>query len=124
MSDLSIPCPSCGRTLRAERLHAGFSNLGYLYAATDSTVLTWDTADPDYRRIVGEKHPWMLSPHEQAAVEAAIRPDIAGGPYRFENTPSCPHCGGKLPKLGSPSREYLVVTGDRLDSATDAIWTT
>jgi hypothetical protein len=122
--ELSIPCPSCGRTVRAERFHAGFSDMGYLYAATGATVLTWSTFDPDYRRIVGQKYPWMLSLDEQAAVEAAIRPDIEGGPYRFENAPSGPHCAGKLPELGSPSREYFVVTGNELDSATDAIWAT
>ena len=64
----------------------------------------------------------MLSAEEQTAVEAAIRDGLLGEPFRFANPPSCPSCGVALPELASPSREYFVVTGTRLDASTEAIW--
>ena len=94
---------------------------GFLYSATDAIGLTWDAYDPGYSCIV-DKFPWMLGPAEQAAVEAALRSGLRGEPYRFANPPSCPRCEGALRDLASASRECFVVTGDRLDASTDAVW--
>lgn len=121
MSVDAVSCPSCGEPIRAQRFHAGFSNEGFLYAATGSLVLTWDAYDPGYLGVI-DKHPWMLSPEEQAAVEAAIKPGIRGEPYRFANQPRCPTCDGELHDLAGPGREYFVVTGERLDAAAEAAW--
>ena len=114
------PCPSCQRTLRYERIHVGFSNLGYMYCDQDETVLTWDAYDPRYTRII-DKHPWMLDDNERASVERALCPCPFGGSCSFRNVPHCPNCDGELPTL-PVEPVYFVVLGRRLDASKDSMW--
>ena len=114
------PCPICHRNLQYERIHAGFSNLGYMYCDEDETVLTWDAYDPHYTRV-SDKHPWSLDDDERARVEAALRPCPFGGSFSFRNLPHCPNCGAEVPTL-AVEPEYFVVLGRRLDAAQDSVW--
>jgi len=66
MTGSEIQCKSCGATLAAERYHAGFSDVGFLYCDKDSTILTWSAYDPDFDKVVGEKKvPWGLTEEER-----------------------------------------------------------
>jgi hypothetical protein len=120
MTPSVTPCPICHRNLRYERIHAGFSNLGYMYCDQDETVLTWDAYDPRYTRVI-DKHPWMLDDDERASVEKALRPCPFGGSFSFRNLPHCPNCGAQLPTL-AVQPVYFVVLGRRLDAAQDSVW--
>lgn len=116
-----IRCPSCGRALRYERFHAGFSNLGYLYCNSDETVATWDAYDLRYRAVVGDKNPWMLDEAERRELEDAIAPCPCGGTFSFFNLPRCPLCNSELPGLADDPT-YVVVLGRRLDTTSDRLW--
>lgn len=113
-------CPACHGTLQYERIHAGFSNLGYMYCDQDETVLTWDAYDPRYTRVIDE-HPWMLANDERANVEGALGPCPFGGAFKFRNVPHCPNCRAELPTLAVES-VYFVVLGRRLDASKDSLW--
>jgi hypothetical protein len=95
-----------------------------MYCDTDPTVVTWDTYDGRYENIVGDGiHPWTLAADQQSAVEAAMSLCPCGGRFAFQNPPLCPHCSREVSSL-TPSREYFVVVGRRLDAASDAMWRT
>ena len=81
----SEPCPACGREVTVERFHAGFGNQGFRYCDRDSTVLTWDSYDPTWTGLVGEVHPWMLTPEQKDAVEGPHPMCPCGGRFRFLN---------------------------------------
>lgn len=106
-----------------ERFHAGFGDQGLHVGGTAPTVLTSSSFDRAYRRLVPDEHPWMLSAEGRAEVEEAIRPDLPGAPYAFNNPPLWPRCGTPLAELFDRSRAYLVVVGDRIDAERGAdIW--
>jgi hypothetical protein len=93
-----------------------------MYGSTAPTVLTWSAYDPAYLRLV-DPLPWALSAEERADVEQAIRPDLPGAPYAFDNPPLCPHCGNPLAELFDESRAYFVIVGDRVEAEGGAdIW--
>ncbi len=116
-------CPHCGQPVALERYHAGFSNEGFMYCDRDATVVTWDTYDEGYERVVGSVHPWMLSAEQQSAVEMAMSQCPCGGRFAFGNRPLCPHCSQEVSAL-TPSREYFVIVGRRLDATADEVWRT
>lgn len=92
-----------------------------MYGSARATVLTWSAFDPAYRALA-ESLPWMLSKEEQCAVQAGVRTDLPGAPFRFVNPPLCPHCEQPLQALFDDSREYFVVTGSRIDGDSASIW--
>ena len=92
-----------------------------MHCDRDSTVLTWDSYDPSWTGLVGEVHPWMLTPEQKDAVEGAAPECPCGGRFRFLNQPRCPHCAAEVPSL-SPGGAYFVVLGDRLDAT--GTWST
>jgi hypothetical protein len=78
------------------------------------------TYNPHYTSLV-DKNPWTLTPEEQSAVEAAVKPCPCGGRFAFANPPRCPHCHLTRPDLASDTTYYVVV-GRRLDGDTEAVW--
>jgi hypothetical protein len=110
----------CTHALQYQRLHAGFSNEGYLYCDRDDTVLTWGTYNPHYTRRV-DALPWMLTDDEKSVVESAIKPCPCGGRFAFANPPRCPYCHLARPDLVLDAT-YFVVVGRRLDGDTEAVW--
>jgi hypothetical protein len=119
--DDEIQCQACRTTVAFQRLHAGFGDQGFMYGSVGATVLTWSAFDPAYRTLA-QSLPWMLSKDEQRAVEAGVRTDLPGAPFRFENPPMCPHCEQPLQTLADDSRAYLVITGSRIDGDSASIW--
>jgi hypothetical protein len=117
-----IDCPACAGAVEFDRFHAGFGDQGFMYGSTAPTVLIWSSFDRAYRRLVPDQHPWMLSADERAEVEEAIRSDLPGAPYAFDNPPLCPHCGTRLAELFDESRAYFVVVGDRVDAERGDVW--
>jgi hypothetical protein len=118
---LTANCPHCHRFVEFERFHAGFSNEGYLYCDSDAAVLTWDSYHPQYVRLVGEKHPWMLSKEEQRRVEDALKPCPYGGRFTFANPPKCPHCLRDISSFVA-EKVYFIVTGPRLKAEEVDVW--
>jgi hypothetical protein len=121
MSRHSARCPNCRHDLQYERIHAGFSDLGYMYCDRDEAVVTWDSYDRRYTSVVGEKHPWVLDDDDRGRGEAALGACPFGGTFSFRNAPRCPRCDGELPDL-AVDPTYFVVLGRRLDAAKDRIW--
>lgn len=115
MARYSDRCPACHREVGVERFHAGFGDQGFMYCDRDSTILTWDSLDPSWTSLVGEVHPWMLSPEQKAEVEGVAPGCPCGGRFRFSNVPHCPLCSAPVPSL-SPGGAYFVVLGDRIDA--------
>jgi hypothetical protein len=71
---------------------ARLRNLAFLYNDVGTSTLVWATTDPSYRSMFGGQKPWDLSPEQQAAFEARLKPARAGGQWRFANPARCPHC--------------------------------
>jgi hypothetical protein len=90
-----ITCKECGfeNTFKQEQpLHAGFSNLGFLYNDDGNLTLIWNAYDPDYEFIVGKDHPWTLSKKQQAKLESMLKAAPFGGNWAFRNVPRCLKC--------------------------------
>jgi len=83
--------------------------------------MTWSSYDPAYRRVVPNKHPWMLDANERQKVEAAVKPCPAGGRFAFENPPLCPFCRESVAFL-VPDKIYFIVTGRRVDADLEDAW--
>jgi hypothetical protein len=67
-------------------------NLAFLYNDAGTLTLVWATTDPAYRSMFGDRKPWELSPEQQKAFEARLKPAPAGGQWRFSNPARCPSC--------------------------------
>lgn len=109
-------CVHCGVELPFDRsygFHAGFSNSGFLYNEAGNEVFAWSSFDPDYMAIVGEHHPWTLTPDQQRMVEAALLPSEGGGAWRFSNPARCLKCGAPI---SGPMSETIM--GLALDGGT------
>ena len=91
-----------------------------MYCDADETVLTWDTYSPAYSRLTPD-HPWMLDREGQRRVEAAVGPCPYGGRFAFDNPPLCPFCHESIAFL-TPSREYFIVAGRRIDADAENMW--
>lgn len=114
-------CQHCGLRLEYTRVHTGFNNTGYLYCDRDGALLVWDTFDPHYTGVVGEKHPWMLDSTDQERVEQALCPCPCGGHFGFDNPPRCSRCAAELSDL-LPDRIYFADFGVRFDPSRDGLW--
>jgi hypothetical protein len=120
---MDIKCHSCGRTTSVPQkypYHAGFSNCGFLYCDSASAILKFDSYNPRYTAIVGDKHPWSLKPDEKKRVEDSLKPHETGGRFRFNALPRCPVCNASLPDLLKDEFHFVeighVVDADREDA--------
>jgi hypothetical protein len=122
---MKITCPNCGRVinLRQKSLyHAGFSNMGFLYCDTCPSILEFSTFNPNYTRIVGDKHPWMLNEEEKRLLEEHLAPCPRGGHFRFDAYPHCPYCNNSLASL-IPDNIHFLEIGDVIDGDKDqTVW--
>lgn len=118
---MMLTCPHCGKKIRLRQqylYHAGFSNQGFLYCDSCPAILVFGSYNPNYVRIVGDKHPWMLSQEEKKRVEAHLTHCHCQGRFRFEAYPRCPHCAGDLHSL-LPDKMHFIAVGDVLDADQD-----
>jgi len=118
---MTLTCPHCRKGIRLRQkypYHAGFSNRGFLYCDSCPAILKFGSYNPNYVRIVGDKHPWTLSPQEKKRVEARLKPCPCGGNFRFNARPRCPHCGGDLRSL-LPDEMHFFEIGDVVDADKD-----
>lgn len=122
---MKINCPTCLRTIKLKQkrmYHAGFSNLGFLYCNTCTSVLEFGVYNPHYTKIVGDKHPWSLNQKEKRNVENHLRPCPCGGKFEFDLEPRCPFCNGSLKSL-LPSDIYFIEIGDVINGDhDDNVW--
>ena len=72
---------------------ARLRNLAFLYNDAGTSTLVWATTDPTFRSLFGATKPWGLSPEQQAAFEARLKPPRTGGQWRFANPARCLRCG-------------------------------
>jgi hypothetical protein len=123
---MELRCPQCRTTLHLPQrhpYHAGFSNQGFLYCDTDSTIVTFGSYDRRYTALVGHVHPWMLDDGQRKAIEDHLVACPCGGRFLFAAEPRCPSCGASLrPALPGPG--YYVILGRQLDGERDPIWKT
>jgi hypothetical protein len=109
-----VICNSCGSKNRFSQpwaYHAGFSNQGFLYNDDGNLTLIWSSFDPAFESIVGDKHPWALSPADRKALEASLKIAPHGGRWRFANPPRCTQCGQPLGESILETIYYLVYPG-------------
>ena len=95
----TITCRKCGHVNVFEQpyaYHAGFGNQGFLYNDEGNLTLTWSSFDPDYVKIVGESHPWMLTEEKRIALEEWLPPAPKGGRWRFKNSGRCLKCQSEI----------------------------
>ena len=122
---MTLTCPHCRKKIRLRQkhpYHAGFSNRAFLYCDSCASILLFGSYNPRYTGIVGQKHPWMLSPAEKERVESRLKPCPCGGRFRFDAHPRCPHCGGDLQTL-VPDEMHFIETGDVVDAdKEDGAW--
>ena len=96
---LIVECAACGAANTFDQpyaLHAGFSNVGFLYDDSGTRTLVWSSYDPAYVAIVGNVHPWVLSREQKTQLENALRPAPGGGAWRFANPARCGRCGVEI----------------------------
>ena len=117
---MKITCPHCGKIIELQQqylYHAGFSNLGFLYCDTCSNILEFGSYNPNYETIVGNKHPWVLTPEEKTELESHLAPCPCGGHFKFNAYPRCPFCGEDLSSLLPDNIRFFeigqVVDGDK-----------
>jgi hypothetical protein len=113
------PCPTCGPLVEWEQIHAGFNNSGYAYCGRDGALVVWETFDPKYAALVGEKFPWMLTCAEKRTVEESMNDCPCGGRFGMDNPPRCPECLAPLPDLRSDPI-YFIDFGCQVDPS--ALW--
>ncbi len=116
-----LTCPHCTKEIRLRQeypYHAGFSNQGFLYCDSCAATLVFGSYNRNYVRVVGDKHPWMLSREEKKRVEARLKPCRCGRHFRFDAHPRCPHCGGDIQSLLPDAMHFLLV-GDVVDADKD-----
>lgn len=122
---MEIKCSDCGKTAKIVQeypYHAGFGNQGFLYCDTCPAILEFDSYNPKYRAIVGDKHPWSLNSEEKKRVEDALKPCDDGGRFRFDALPRCPACNALLPDLLKDNVHFVEI-GKVIDADKDlSVW--
>lgn len=121
---MEIKCSACGQVTsiaQEYQYHAGFGNQGFLYCDTCPAILEFDSYNPKYRAVVGDKHPWSLNSEEKKRVEGALKPCDGGGRFRFGALPRCPACNEPLPDL-LKSDIHFVEIGKVIDADTEDVW--
>lgn len=121
---MKIKCSTCGHVAKISQkyqYHAGFSNRAFLYCDTCSAILEFDPYNTRYTAIVGDKHPWSLSPEEKIRVEDALKPCVNGGRFRFGMLPRCPSCNEPLPDLLKDDIHFVEI-GKVIDADKEDVW--
>jgi hypothetical protein len=121
---MEIKCLACGQvTVIAQEypFHAGFSNRGFLYCDACPAIIEFDTYNPRYTSLVGDKHPWSLNAEEKQRVEDALRPCGTGGRFRFGALPRCPACNEPLTNLLQDDMHYVEI-GKVVDADKEDAW--
>jgi hypothetical protein len=121
---MDICCKTCGVATKIPQpyaFHAGFSNRGFLYNDSRAAIIEFSPYNLKYVAAVGDKHPWALNAEEKSKVEKALKPDPAGGKFRFDAHPRCPACNAELPDL-LPDDVHFVEIGDVIDGDVDNFW--
>jgi hypothetical protein len=123
---VKINCSACGQVTtiaQKHQFHGGFSNRGFLYCDCCSAILEFDTYNPKYTAIVGDKHPWSLNSEEKQRVEDGLKPCAygKGGRFRFDALPRCPACNESLPDLLKDEFHYVEI-GKVIDADNEDVW--
>jgi len=119
-----ISCPSCKKDidlLQDHLFHAAFVQRGFLYCETCPNTLTIEATDPRLAKLVGAKHPWVLTLREKRLVEGNLRPCPCGKRFGFEHPPRCPECRSSWATL-VPDRLQFYETGKVFHASRDAMW--
>jgi|ERR1051325_47141 hypothetical protein len=120
---LVIKCKSCEWGNAFEQpypYHAGHADQGFLYNDAGNLTLVWSSFDSCYKAIVGQKHPWTLSPEDRAAFESALLPAPLGGRWRFNNPARCKQCGEAISEPITRTIYYLEYEGSIITDADPA----
>ena len=121
---MEIKCSACGKITSITQehpFHAGFSNRGFLYCDSCPAILEFDTYNPKYTAIVGDKHPWSLNSEERKRVEDALKPCDKDGHFRFGALPRCPECNEPLPDLLQDDIHFVEI-GKVIDADKEDAW--
>ena len=118
---MSIKCPFCKELVADKQYHIGFSGIGILYCKTKSSTLKFDTYNPNYTNLVGEKHPWALDAEEKNKIEQHLKPLSSGDRFFFDAPPLCPHCLSNLRSLLKDEMHYIEV-GQIIDADKEKVW--
>jgi hypothetical protein len=121
---MKLICPCHGHEIvlkQPYQYHAGFNDRGVLYCDTSSGTLTFSSYNPDYLKLVGEKHPWTLSKREKQKVENHLMACSCGGRYSFSAPPRCPFCNCNLASLLIDEMHYIEI-GDVVDADKKSVW--
>jgi hypothetical protein len=110
----TLLCPGCGKRLvfcTWSGEHSRFLDFGFLYNDAGTSTLVWAAFDPAYQALFGQEMPWDLSPEQQTAFEARLKPAPAGGSWRFSNYPRCPHCKAAVSRPMTKDDPCLIYEG-------------
>jgi hypothetical protein len=121
---MEIHCEACGQVIKIKQYqpyHSGFSNRGFLYCDSHSAILEFDSYNPNYIKIVGDKHPWSLNRDEKKRVENALKPFSKGGNFRFSALPRCPICNAELHGLLKDNIHFVEI-GEIIDADKEDVW--
>jgi hypothetical protein len=121
---MEIKCSACGQVTSIPQeyaFHAGFSSRGFLYCDSYPAILEFDTYNPKYTAVVGDKHPWSLNSEEKKRVEDALKPCANGGRFRFGALPRCPACNEPLPDLLKDDIHFVEI-GKVIDADKEDAW--
>jgi len=108
---MNVICPACGDSnefAQPHPYHAGFANQGFLYNDAGTLTLVWSSFDPAYEELVGQFHPWALTPAQRAVIEAALSSAPSGGNWSFANVPRCNSCHAPIGESITSSIYYLL----------------
>ncbi|MCO5067222.1 MAG: hypothetical protein M9910_00800 [Kiritimatiellae bacterium] len=110
-----VKCTNCGFDNvfnQPHPYHAGFGNQGFLYNEKGNRTLVWSSFDPDYERVAGNNHPWVLGPENKKKLEAVLQPDPnGGGRWLFDNPARCLKCGNPISAPIGSNIYYLEYDG-------------
>lgn len=109
-----IACPNCGHAnafMQPYKYHAGFGNQGFLYNEAGNCTLTWGSYDPAYVAVVGQNHPWSLTPELRKKVESVLKPSPKGDRWLFANPARCLKCGHPISQPITSDIYYLRYEG-------------
>lgn len=129
---MSYECEHCGTLLSNEypqSIHAGFSNLGFMYCNKCPNLLLWESYDNVYIELIGHKHPWTLTEEEKRKVEDNAIKCECGGKFQFDAKPRCPECNNEIPDILPSSIHFVklknVIRGDiegKIQGEKESIW--
>jgi len=124
-----VKCRECGSTYPVKyAIHAGFSDMGFLYCDQDTTVLTFSSYDSEFEQLQSRQPPG----HLWTLIEEGLEEDIrriesrlmrcpCGGKFSSENPLLCPNCRGVLSEPISKTI-YLIVLDRWIDGEKQSVW--